>query len=199
MAQNTVATADAQMFKTLEDFRDSPDPDDVALSVEDGQVRLTLAYDQPGVPDFELEAKIETRTVNQFARFESYKNGECGNTHERYTATRVYVLFRDGNEWHYGEPLTPPATHDKARYPQSELDPDGHLPTTVDGITRNQVKSISNRRDVFKKARLKVTREFVESVDEAYVLEWDVKHESGRNGSYTSKSNATAYQLEVED
>lgn len=182
----------------LDDLTGAPDADSAVAEIGVGEVTVRLVWNQP-IGDVSVTADVEERPVNQYASFECYYNGETTSTYERHTATRIRLLYRVGDDWHYGEPKVPLSTWDKAGYPQSNLDPDGHLPTQVDGVTRRRVASRSNPRDSFKKARFKVTRSFLERVDEAYVLEWDEKHEAGRNGSYTSKSNETAYKLVLEE
>jgi hypothetical protein len=201
MAQNTTADdgTDLKMLETADGYPDEPNPDQATVQIGSGTVRVQLEYDHPGIDGFDVEFDVETRDVNQFARFETYKNSESKSTYDRYNARKIGLLYREDGEWYYGVPEVSHATRDKARYPQSDLDPDGHLPTQVDGVTERKIAHRSNRRDGFQKYRYKVTREFVEQVDEAYVLEWEEKHEAGREGSYTSQSQTVAHKLELED
>lgn len=190
---------DLKMLDTADGHPDEPNPDQATVQIGSDTVQVQLEYEHPGIDGFDVEFDVETRSVNQFARFETYKNSESKSTYDRYNARKIGLLYREGDEWYYGVPEASHATRDKARYPQSDLDPDGHLPTQVDGVTERKIAHRSNRRDGFQKYRYKVTREFVEQVDEAFVLEWKEKHEAGREGSYTRQSETVAHKLALED
>ena len=205
MAGNTATTdgreqtsIDLQMLETPE-FSSEPNPDVARAEVDSETVRISLQWAVPSASDFDIECSVEERRVNQFAHFESYRNAESKSTYSRSNATQIRILFRDHDTWYFGEPQTSHTVRDKANYTQSSLDPDDHLPTQVDGISSRQITHRSNPRDSFQKYRYKVTREFVERVDEAYVIEYDKKSESGLKGGYTRYKNATAYKLVESD
>lgn len=174
-------------------------PESACATVTDETVNIDIEYGIPNTEYLNAEFDVETRVVNEFAHFESYKNSSGQQTYTRYNATKIRVLYRVDDEWLYGTPKTDPSVRQKAAYPQSDLEADNHLPTQVDGITSRNVASRGRGNDTFTEDRYKVTREFVERVDEAYVLQWDEKYESGRKGSHTKRSNETAYKLVVEE
>lgn len=204
ISENEIATLEAndgngelQMLKDPMGL--GPSPGSARVEIGDETVRVQIGHEHPHANGFDVEFDIETRTVNEFAHFQSYKNSEAMSTYERYNATKVMVLFRTNDKWFYGEPKIDPGIQQKARYPQSDHDPDSHFKTQHDGITRKNVSSHGRSGDTFSKDRYKVTKHFVERVDEVYVLKWDEKHEAGRNGSYTKQSNEIAYKLVVEE
>lgn len=186
-------------LEMIEQDTGEPTADVAEAEVSDGTVTITLEWHTPGVDGFEVTFDIEERSVNQYAHFETWKNGEVKSTYDRYNAEKMRLLFRDGDSWHFGKPQVPMAVKSKAGRPQSELKPDGHHPTQVDGITARSVASRSNPRDSFHKTRFKVLREFVESVDEAYVLTYREKHEAGREGAYTRQSETVAHKLTIDN
>ena len=170
-------------------------PDEATVQVTGDTVRIQIKYDDPLIDNFAVECDVETRFVNKFARFTTYCNSEHKSTYDRYVAKRIAVLYREDGEWHYRVPRTPYEVINKAQYPQSDLDPDGHLPTQVDGVTKSQIAD----SDGVRKHQYKVTREFIKQVDTAFVLEWEEQHEAGREGAYTNRSQTVAYKLEREE
>lgn len=196
MKRNTTAndSNELQMLDTANGLPSAPNPTRATVEIGADTVRVQLNYDHPG-DDFDVEFEVDTRCVNKFAHFEAYKNSESKSTYDRYNAQKIHLLYQENGEWYYGAPETPHTVYDKAKHPQTELDADSHLPTQIDDVTKRKITHRSNPRDGFEKYRYKITREFVERVDDAYVLEWIEKHEAGREGSYTNQSQTVAYKL----
>jgi len=204
MSENKIATLEANDgnddLAMLENpIGLDPSPESARVEISNKTIQVYIRRQHPGADGFDVEFDIETQTVNEYAHFQSYKKSKGQSTYEFYQATKIMVLFRVDNGWCYGEPETSPHIRQKAGYPGSNLNPDSHLPTQVDGIASQNVASRGRRNDKFTKDRYKVTKRFVERVNEAYVLEWDEKHEAGRNGSYTKQTNETAYRLVAEE
>lgn len=175
-----------------------PDPDAAWVEFGDGSIRVVHEYDYPGDNGMDVEFEVREREVNQFAHYTSWRNGESSTSYERENKLMFALIWREDGEWFYASPTYGDARQ-RATHPESELNPDLHLPTQIDGVTQRLVESMSTRRNWYKKFRYKVKREFVERVDTAYALKWKVRRSADRNGSSRSTKECVAERLVTAD
>lgn len=148
-----------------------------------------------GLYDDYVDFQVTDKKVNQYSLFESFANWERKSpAYFRKNSVQIRLIYRSDGEWYFSEldadPSSPPRERKNSEY----------VTTVVDGIDVNQIASRGGgRKSGFSKRRLKITRGFVDRVDEPYIIEYQMKVKEGKKGRSRTLKNKTAYRLIPEE
>lgn len=165
-------------------------------AVRMGGDSITLAREDvyPGQGDRVSEHPIEDKGINQYTLIERFSRSRSGTLSSESVTERILALYRDGDGWTISSVVELP-------YPQTKTSANSDYgQTNVDGIVVKEIFSTPGGRghESRSKKRYKISREFVESHDEAFIILWRTEKGGSADGSYNRMVDEKALRLTAE-